>query len=190
MLSMDANNYPALKEVITNLQQWDHKAIASSKGAAVFLLAYDYVSKKLGGTPSRQLTKAESIETYQYVNDYMVKYFGKTDLALGDIQKLVRGDDARPAWGLPDVLTAAYTDPYKNGMRKVISGDAYICFVRYPKIGLPIIESVNTFGASSNPGSLHYKDQMTMFQNQQVKHMTLDKQEVLKTAERVYHPGE
>jgi acyl-homoserine-lactone acylase len=190
MLSMDANNYPALKEVITNLQQWDHKATASSKGAAVFLLAYDYVSKKLGGTPSRQLTKAESIETYQYINDYMIKYFGKRDLALGDIQKLVRGDDARPAWGLPDVLTAAYTDPYKNGMRKVISGDAYICFVRYPKIGLPIIESVNTFGASSNPASPHYKDQMTMFQNQQTKHMTLNKQEVLKTAERVYHPGE
>ncbi len=119
----------------------------------------------------------------------MMKYFGKTDLVLGDIQKLVRGDDARPAWGLPDLLTAAFTDPYKDGMRKVVSGDAYICFVRYPKNGLPIIESVNTFGASSVPGS-HYKDQMALFQNQQTKHMTLDKQEVLRTAERVYHPGE
>ncbi len=118
----------------------------------------------------------------------MIKHFGKTDLTLGDIQKLVRGDDVRPAWGLPDVLTAAYTDPYKNGLRQVVSGDAYICFVRYPKSGLPIIESVNTFGASSNPGSPHYKDQMTLFQNQQTKHMTLDKQEVLKKAERVYHP--
>ena len=119
----------------------------------------------------------------------MMKYFGKTDLVLGDIQKLVRGDDARPAWGLPDVLTAAYTDPYKNGMRKVVSGDAYICFVRYPKNGLPIIETINTFGASSDPASPHFRDQMTMFQNQQTKHMTLDKQEVLKKAERVYHPG-
>jgi acyl-homoserine-lactone acylase len=190
MLAMDADDYPALKEVMTNLQQWDKRAVANSKGAAVFLLAYEYVSGKLGRAPSRQLTKAESIETYQYINDYMIKYFGKTDLSLGDVQKLVRGDDARPAWGLPDVLTAAYTEPYQNGMRKVISGDAYICFVRYPKTGLPIIESVNTFGASSNPASPHYKDQMTMFQNQQTKHMTLDKQEVLKTAERVYHPGQ
>ena len=120
----------------------------------------------------------------------MMQYFGKTDLALGDIQKLVRGDDARPAWGLPDVLTAAYTEPYKNGMLKVNSGDAYICFVRYPKNGgLPVIESVNTFGASMHPDSPHYKDQMTMFQNQQTKHMTLDKAEVLRTAERIYHPG-
>ena len=119
----------------------------------------------------------------------MIKYFGRTDLTLGDIQKLVRGDDARPAWGIPDVLTSAFSAPYKNGMRKVISGDAYICLVRYPKNGLPVIESVNTFGASSDPASPHYKDQMTMFQNQQTKKMTLDKQEILQNAERIYHPG-
>jgi hypothetical protein len=27
-----------------------------------------------------------------------------------------------------------------------------------------------------------------MFQNQQTKHMTLDKKEVLKNAEKIYHP--
>jgi acyl-homoserine-lactone acylase len=190
MLSLNSNDYPSLKDVITNLQTWDRKAVANSKGAAVFKLLYEYVSTKLKGTPARQLTKAESVESYQYVYDYMLKSFGKADLVLGDVQKLVRGDDVRPDWGLPDVLTAAYTEPYKNGMYKVISGDAYICFVRYPKDGsLPIIESVNTFGASMHPDSPHYKDQMTMFQNQQTKHMTLDKTEVLKKAERVYHPG-
>ncbi len=189
MLSLSANDHPALKDVITNFQSWDRKAIITSKGAAVFILVYDFVSKRLRGTASRQLTKTESIETYQQVYDYMMQHFGKTDLVLGDIQKLVRGDDARPAWGLPDVLTAAYTQPYKNGMLKVNSGDAYICFVRYPKDGsLPIIESVNTFGASMHPDSPHYKDQMTMFQNQQTKPMTLDKQQVLKNAKSVYHP--
>lgn len=190
MLSIPPGEYPALKDVITRLQQWDRKAMTDSKGAAVFLLAYDYVARKLAGVPSRQLTRAESLETYQYINDYMLKYFGTNDLTLGDIQKLVRGDEVRPAWGLPDVLTATYTDPYKDGMRRVTSGDAYICFVRYPKNALPIIESVNTFGASSDPRSPHFKDQMELFQKQQTKRMTLDKQEVLKTAKRVYHPGE
>ena len=51
-----------------------------------------------------------------------------------------------------------------------------------------MIESVNTFGASMNPASPHYKDQMTMFLDQQTKPMTLDKKEVYKNAERVYHP--
>jgi acyl-homoserine-lactone acylase len=190
MLNLNAAGYPTLKEVITNLQQWDKKETAASKGAAVFLLTYEYVAGKLKGTPSRQLTPTEAIETYQHVNDYMLRYFQRTDCTLGDIQKLVRGNDARPAWGLPDVLTAAYSDPYKDGMRKVSSGDAYICFVRYPKNGLPIIESVNTFGTSSKPGSPHYNDQETLFQQQRTKHMTLDKGEVLRTAKRVYHPGE
>ncbi|MBK7561327.1 MAG: penicillin acylase family protein [Chitinophagaceae bacterium] len=191
MLNLSVNDHPDLRDVITHLQSWDRKAVISSKGAAVFLLVYDYVSKKMAGAPARQLTKAESLETYQYVNDYMMKNFGKTGLVLGDVQKLVRGEDVRPAWGLPDVLTAAYTEIYKDGMRKVNSGDAYICFVRYPKNGgLPIIESVNTFGASMHKDSPHYKDQMTMFQNQQTKPMTLDKLEVLRKAEKTYHPGQ
>jgi acyl-homoserine-lactone acylase len=189
MLHMDPADYPLLKDIIARLQQWDRQAVAGSQGAAVFLLVYKHVSEKMHGAPPRQLTLAESVETYQYVYDYMEKYFHTTSLTLGDIQKLVRGDDARPAWGLPDVLSAAYTSPYKDGMFKVTSGDAYICFVRYPKNGLPIIESVNTFGASSHPGSPHYKDQMELFQRQQTKPMTLDKQEILRSAERIYHPG-
>jgi acyl-homoserine-lactone acylase len=129
------------------------------------------------------------METFTYIKDYMITHFKRINLTLGEIQKLVRGEDARPGWGLPDVLAASYTEPYKNGMRKIVSGDAYICFVRYPKNGLPIIESVNTFGASSRVGSPHYKDQMPMFLNQQTKKMTLDKQAVLKSAERIYSPG-
>ncbi len=190
LLNLDANDHPALKGIIISLQQWDRKAVVNSKGAAVFLLLYYFVADKLAGTAPRQLTTTESIEAFQYIYDYMMKYFGKTDLTLGDVQQLVRGDDTRPAWGLPDVLTAAFSEPYINGQRRVNSGEAYICLVRYPKNGLPIIESVNTFGASSHPGSPHYKDQMTMFQNQQTKPMTLDKKEILKKAKRVYHPGE
>jgi acyl-homoserine-lactone acylase len=188
MMHLDANAYPLLKDIIINFQQWDKNATANSKGAAVFLLIYQYLAKKLAGNPARAVTVQEGIETYQYVYNYMMKYFNSTNLVLGDIQKLVRGDDARPAGGLPDVLAAAYTAPYKNGMLRVTTGDAYICFVRYPKNGLPIIESVNTFGASSHPDSPHYKDQMELFQHHQTKRMTLDKNEVLQHAIKIYHP--
>jgi acyl-homoserine-lactone acylase len=190
LMTLNADNYPLLKEVITNLQQWDRKALANSKGAAVFLLVYNRLVEKLSGVAVREISEAEAIETYQYVYDHMMKNFGTTDLVLGDIQKLVRGNDAQPSWGLPDVLTAQHTIPFKKGLRKINSGDAYICFVRYPKVGLPIIESINTFGASNKPNSPHYKDQMQMFLNHQTKPMTLDKNEVLKKAEKVYHPGD
>lgn len=190
MFNLQVNDHPAMKEVISNFQSWDKKSITTSKGAAVFLLTYYYLADKLKGVSARQITKAEAIETFQYVNDYMLQHFGKTDLVLGDIQKLVRGAEESPAWGFPDVLTPSFSEPYKNGMRKVTGGDAYICFVRYPKNGgLPQIESVNTFGASMHPDSPHFKDQMELFQQQQTKKMTLDKQEVLKTATKIYHPG-
>jgi acyl-homoserine-lactone acylase len=189
MMLIKAADHPALAELINNFQAWDKKAVTSSKGAAIFILVYDQVSKKLRGTRPRLLTMQECLEAYQYAFDHMTKYFGRADLVLGDIQKLVRGDDARPAWGLPDILTAAYSEPYKEGLRKVNSGDAYICLVRYPKDGsLPIIESVNTFGASMHPVSPHYKDQMQLFIDQKLKKMSLSKEEVLKHAEKVYHP--
>jgi acyl-homoserine-lactone acylase len=188
LLSLPANDYPLLKDIITRFQQWDRKAVAGSNGAAIFLVIYHYVADRLKGQPSRQLTKQESIDAYQYVNDYLVKYFGNTSVTLGDIQKLVRGNEERPANGLPDVLAAAYAEPYKNGIRKVVSGDAYICFVRYPKNGLPIIESVNTFGASSHPDSPHFRDQEELFRQQKTKPMTLDKETILKKAEKTYHP--
>lgn len=189
LMYLSVHDYPALKEVINSLQQWDKTAVAHSKGAAVFLLVYNYLLSKLSGIAPREITKAEAVESYQYANDHMLKNFGTTNLVLGDIQKLVRGDDVRPAWGLPDVLTAEYTIPYKKGLRRINTGDAYICFVRYPKNRLPLIETVNTFGASNKPGSPHYKDQMSMFQDHQTKPMTLDKEEVMRNAEKVYHPG-
>ena len=189
LLKLDADDYPTLKEIIVTLQQWDRKATVNSKGAAIFLLLYYYVAGKLAGAAPRELSITESIEACQHIYDHMMKYFGRTDLTLGEIQKLVRGNDVRSAWGIPDVLTSTFSSSYINGMRRVVSGEAYICLVRYPENGLPIIETVNTFGASSNPASPHYKDQMTMFQNQQTKKMTLNKQDVLQKAESIYHPG-
>jgi acyl-homoserine-lactone acylase len=118
-----------------------------------------------------------------------MKNFGTIDLVLGDVQKLVRGKDEWPQWGMPDVLSAVHSKNHDNGKKRMVSGDAYIGFVKFPKDGsLPIIETVNTFGASSNPDSPHFADQRALYQAQKTKKMTLDKTEVLKTAEKIYHP--
>lgn len=185
--TLDATQHPDLANVINSLQQWDRKATVDSRGAAVFLLIYYKLYSKYrnaGGT----LPEEEAVETYQHVHDYMMEHFGSDTVALGDIQKLVRGDEVYPIWGLPDALTAIHSRQQEDGTRKVVSGDAYIAFVRYPKVGLPIIETVNTYGASMHPDSPHFKDQLERYQKQQPKPMTLDKEEVLRTAERIYHP--
>ncbi|MCX8019800.1 MAG: penicillin acylase family protein [Chitinophagaceae bacterium] len=189
MLNLPAKDYPALENIIQTFQQWDKSASVDSKGAAIFVIAYYYLAEKLRGAPPGKLSKAQAVETFQFVYDYMMKYFGTTGITLGDLQKLVRGTKELPMHGFPDVLSPSFSEPYKKGLRKVTGGDAYICFVRYPKDGsLPQIESVNTFGASMNPASPHFADQMPLFLKQQTKRLSMDKEEVLKTAIRIYHP--
>jgi acyl-homoserine-lactone acylase len=62
--------------------------------------------------------------------------------------------------------------------------------VRFRKNALPLIESVNTYGASSHPGNKHFDDQVPLYLQQKTKTMTLDKATVYKNAERIYHPGQ
>ena len=190
MITLDTNNFVKLKPLIKNFASWDLSGDTASKGAAVFLLAYEYVSKKLKNRSTRQLTSQDAVEIFEFIYEYTLTNFKTIEPTLGDVQKLVRGNNILPASGLPDMLAATYGSPYRDGLLKVTSGDAYICLVRYPKKGLPVIESVNTFGSSSHPESPHFSDQMQLFQTKKMKTMTLDKQSVLQNAERIYSPGQ
>lgn len=190
MLLLKADDYPLLKNIIIHFQQWDRKGDSSSKGAAIFLLTYEHVKQMMDGQDARALTKAECVATYQAVYDYMMKYFKRDDLVLGDVQKLVRGNKEYPLWGFPDLLSPQWTESYKNGQRKSVGGDGLIMFIRFAKDGLPQIETVNMYGASARPGNKHFDDQVELYRFQKTKQMTLNKEEVFKKAERVYHPGE
>ena len=190
MFMVDENKYPQLASIITTLKNWDHNAVAESKGALIYNLAYYNVPVVMEGRNKDKLTMVEAVKVYQIIYDFLQSNYGRTDLTLGDVQKLVRGKENWPQGGMPDVLAAVMSEPFGKDKRKMNSGDAYINFVRFPKNGgLPLIESVNTFGASFNEGDRHYNDQRAMYQAQQLKRMTLDKTEVLQKAVRQYHPG-
>jgi len=189
MFLVDENKYPALAPIITTLKKWDHAAVAENKGAAIYNIAYYLVPQVMEGRKNDKLSMQEAVVVYEKIDEYLRKKFGRTDIVLGDLQKLVRGDQSWPQGGMPDVLAAVMSEPYKNGTRKMNSGDAYINIVRFPKDGsLPHIETINTFGASMHKESPHFADQRAMYQEQVLKPMTLDKNVVLKNAEKVYHP--
>lgn len=182
-------DHTTIADLINNLNRWDKKGNAESIGAGTFLLVYTAINKSL-----REYLKTNALNTEQCVDvltsvrKEMIKSFGRTDLQLGEIQKLVRGDKVIPLPGLPDVLAPMYSVPYKNGMFRGTQGDAYVELVRFTKDG-PIIETMNVYGASSKKDSPHYTDQMEMYTHQQTKPMTLNKAEVYKNAERIYHPN-
>ncbi|MFN5134520.1 MAG: penicillin acylase family protein, partial [Chitinophagaceae bacterium] len=77
---------------------------------------------------------------------------------------------------------------YKDGKLKSVGGDGLIMFIRFAKNGLPQIETVNMYGASSRPANKHFDDQVELYRFQKTKRMTLNKEEVFKNAERIYHP--
>ena len=188
MFLLSETEYPEYASIITTFKNWDKRGDADSKGAAIFLLTYEHLKKLLAGQAPRLITKYEAAETFKYIHDYMQTSFGRTDIALGDLQKLVRGDKDWPLGGFPDLLSPQWTAPYKNGTLKSIGGDGLIMFVRFAKEGLPQIETVNMYGASAKPGNKHFDDQVEMYLQQKTKTMTLDKVTIYKNAERVYHP--
>jgi acyl-homoserine-lactone acylase len=175
-------------ELLNTLKKWDYKGTAESKGAAVFLLVYEYLARALRGQEARAITKAEGLMALTYAKKYLMDHFGTLDLTLGDIQKLVRGKKEYPVGGLPDLLAPQWSRPYEGGKRKIVGGDAYVMLVKFPKNELPVIETVNTYGASSHPENPHFADQIPLFLAQKTKPMTLDKQKVMDRAERIYSP--
>lgn len=86
-------------------------------------------------------------------------------------------------------LSQQWTEKHKDGKLKSIGGDGLIMFVGFAKNSLPKIEIINMYGARANPNSKHFNDQVEMYLKQQTKTISLDKKEVYRTAERVYHPN-
>ncbi len=175
-------------QLLNTLKTWDFQGTAESKGAAVFMLVYEYLARSLRGQEARAITKEEAVKALNYTKKYLLDHFGTLDLTLGDIQKLVRGSREYPVGGLPDLLAPQWSRPYEGGKRKIVGGDAYVMLVKFPENELPVIETVNTYGASSHPENPHFNDQIPLFLAQKTKAMTLDKQKVMAQAERIYSP--
>lgn len=185
---LDAKKYPDIEMLIERLQAWDRKANKNSFGAGTFAVLYDQLRPFYSKIPEPKIFPASYIIlALRNTKEYLLKHFNTTDVKLGDYQKLVRGSKELPIFGLPDVITAMSSRPYKDGKVKVVSGESYIELIRFTDKG-PEIESVISYGSSDHPDSKHYDDQMEMYANFKTKKMTLNKDSVYKNAKRIYNP--
>ena len=185
---LNSTEFPDIADIITQLNNWNKNSDAESIGAGTFFFVQAAANKnKALYLQNKSISKTLAAQLLREAKQTMLKDFGKTNIALGEVQKLVRGTKEIPLPGLPDVLAPMYSVPYKDGKWKGNQGDAYIELVRFTKDG-PQIESLNVYGASAKKDSPHYTDQMEMFTRQQTKKMTLNKAEVYKNAKSIYHP--
>ena len=183
-----------LFEIVNEIQNWDRKTDINSIGAGLYgvlyyQLIYNYADqiRKLS-SEDKPVSKEIILSAVSDIKSYLIEHFGKVKINLGEFQKLVRGDKELPIWGLPDVITAMSSRPYKDGKHKVFAGESYIGLVRFTKNG-PLFESVISFGNSDNPTSDHYTDQMEMYSKFQTKKMTFNKEEIYSQAKSIYNPN-
>ena len=180
-----------LFKLLDIIQKWDRKTDIDSQGAGLYgVLYYQLVRnyrdeiQKNNKIVSKEILLSALADTKAYI----INNFGSTEITLGDFQKLVRGDKELPIWGLPDVITAMSSRPYKDGKHKVTQGESYIGLVRFNENG-PILESIISFGNSDNPESDHYTDQMEKYSKFQTKKMTFDKNIIYSEAKEIYNPN-
>tara|TARA_B100000963_G_scaffold62007_1_gene50082 strand:- start:31537 stop:33600 length:2064 start_codon:yes stop_codon:yes gene_type:complete len=186
--NLDPKKYPDISDLIIRLQKWDRNADSNSLGAGTFAVFYNELRpyyKKLSG--EKIFPPSFIINALRSTKKYLLKNFKTTEVMLGDYQKLVRGNKILPIFGLPDVITAMSSKPYKDGKVKVVSGESYIELIRFSKKG-PEIESIISYGSSDRPDSEHYSDQMELYSKFKTKKMTLDKKQIYSNAEKIYHP--
>ncbi len=193
LLELDTLKYPHISKSISILKNWDKKANPESPGATMAALTLDYIFKKknywvenfINGVHVDESMFALALDSAQ---KHLLKYFGKLNVPLGDFQKLVRGNIEMPLPGYSDMLLANYIESYKDGKYKGFIGDSYTHIVQFSGNGPETIETLVPFGSSAKPGSSHYSDQMQNFVDHKTKKMTLNKEEIMKNAERIYHP--
>ena len=178
-------------ELLDIIQKWNRKTDIDSQGGGVFgvlyyQLVWNYRDEILKN--NKTVSRETLILALKDVKQYLIDNFGSINITLGDFQKLVRGDKEIPIWGLPDVITAMSSRPYKDGKHKVTQGESYIGLVRFNKNG-PILESIISFGNSDNPDSDHYTDQMEKYSKFKTKKMTFDRDVIYKDAKKIYNPN-
>lgn len=131
------------------------------------------------------------------------KRFGRWQLPWGEINRFQRisgnienvFDDRQPSipvgfvsstWGmLPSYTSRTYPDTEK---RYGVNGNSFICAVEFGK--KIKAKSLLAGGESGDPHSKHFTDQALMYSKGQFKDVLFYKEDVLKHAEKNYHPGE
>lgn len=191
---LDQKKYAPIADVIDALNRWNGKTDADNRQASIYALAVKYYIKYVRdeGIADYNNTLPERVlaDGLIYAKDHLNKHFGKWEVPLGDVQKVVRGDLEYPVSGVPEAITQMWTVDYQDGKFKSNVGDCYILFIRYRNEGLPLLESISPFGTSTHPESPHYTDQMGKYANQELKTMTMDEKKIRSEAEKSYHPGD
>lgn len=210
--------YQQLKAPIQTLKQWDYYSSDTSTATTLAIEWAEKLSATLGRiyidegwddqvTLTKHFAATASKEELlpallAVVND-LKKRFGKWEIEWGEINRYQRVsgdiaqryDDNAPslpvpfassAWGMLPSYNSRYFGDSKK--RYGVHGNSFICAVEFGK--KVKAKSLLAGGNSGDPSSPHFNDQLEMYTKGQFKDVLFYKEDVLKHAEKQYHPGE
>ncbi|MBS7231403.1 penicillin acylase family protein [Flavobacterium psychroterrae] len=210
--------YGELIEPISILKNWDYYAKENSVATTlavewaykldpIILKAYIDEGELDQVENTKKFAKNATVkqlipQLQEVIKDLNLKW-GTWKIAWGEINRFQRSsgdidlkyDDSQPSlpiafgpgsWGsLP-----SFKSNYQNGSKKRYgyNGNSFVCAVEFgPKIKA---KSLLAGGNSGDLNSKHFTDQAEMYQKGQFKDVLFYKEDVIKNAEKTYHPGE
>ncbi len=192
ILHMDPLAHPSLSESISLLNNWDRSTDPDSRVAAIFTLTVaaikDELKKNNRQVRGNVISEVEVLTALARADSTLRADFGRVDPPLSEVLRHRRGEVDLPLWGGNDVLAAIYGEKEDDGRYRAAAGESYIQLVQFTDEEYPIIESIHAYGASADPESPHYTDQMELFARQELKPMSLDLSVVRAQADTSYHP--
>ncbi|MEI9921494.1 MAG: penicillin acylase family protein [Bacteroidota bacterium] len=179
---------------LEGMMKVDQKVMADHKGDQVF-----YIEMMITTT-----SPDEKLQAFETTLGELERDFGTWNMAWGDLNRFQRPlgtitnpifDDTKPSYPVASAPSlfgslAAFGSRKPVGLKKYYGGvgNSFVAVVEFgPRIKA---KSVVTGGSSSDPSSKHFNDQSLMYSKGQFKDVFFYKEDVVKNAERTYHPGE
>ena len=163
--SMKGNNQTSLAKALTLIENWDLRADSLNLNAALSLIVLPNAFKESDLVYDKKEITRKLNEAIYYFNSK----FGRIDVPLGQVIRLVRGETNLPLSGGPDLLRAIYFEK-KEDTYQAIAGDCYFQLVEWSPEGDLNAWSIHQYGASTaNKSSKHYDSQSLTFSKHQMK---------------------
>jgi acyl-homoserine lactone acylase PvdQ len=168
------------------LLDWNGRFDEESIGAAVAVLAF----RPLNATGDDVESDWDVRVGLRRAVEHLEAHFERRDVALGELQRLRRGDVDLPVGGGPDILNATYTEEAPDGVLVGDQGDSYVMIVELPAPDEVRSQSIHNYGASNRKDSPHYADQAPLFVARKLKPVLMDEADIRRFLDAEYRPGE
>jgi len=192
---LDEKKYPNLSDAILTMKRWDFEADVADTNAALVLVTHKFLQRKLSSSlgllmiQKDAVSEKDAIWAVKKARKFLIHKHGSIHVPIGQVQRHIRGNVNLPSAGMSEQIRATESSLYdkKKGIYRIKGGDGYIQIVHY-STSETRISTINAYGASAKPESIHYNDQMELFEAEKLRKMSFKKEEVFKTAAKIYSP--